>query len=85
MGRASVHASVSNRKGRCEIGSPAYALAIDCNGNFTITKESDAKDLRENCKIVGGDLIFGGDISENINLDGVEEVRGDWKHNPLSD
>ncbi|CAG9973818.1 unnamed protein product [Clonostachys byssicola] len=66
-------------------GIPAYALAIDCNGNFNITKESDAKDLRENCKIVGGDLIFGSNISENINLDGVEEVRGDWKHNPRRD
>uniref|UniRef100_A0A8H7KFM3 Receptor L-domain domain-containing protein n=1 Tax=Bionectria ochroleuca TaxID=29856 RepID=A0A8H7KFM3_BIOOC len=67
------------------ISVTSYALAIDCNGSFAIAKESDAKDLRENCKIIGGDLEFGGDISENINLDGVEEVRGDWRHNPLSD
>ncbi|CAH0054921.1 unnamed protein product [Clonostachys solani] len=61
------------------------ALAIDCNGDFTITKESDAKDLRENCKIIGGNLIFGGNISENINLDGVEEVQGSWRHHRPSD
>ncbi|VUC27577.1 unnamed protein product [Clonostachys rosea] len=61
-----------------------YALGIDCNANFTISEESDAKELRENCKIIGGDLTFEGNISENINLDGVEEVRGSWSLNPLN-
>ncbi|CAH0046769.1 unnamed protein product [Clonostachys solani] len=54
--------------------------AFDCNSNATISSIGDAKELRENCRILRGDLSFTDNITETINLDGLEEVHGVLYH-----
>ncbi|CAH0051650.1 unnamed protein product [Clonostachys solani] len=54
------------------------ASEINCNGNVAIKNSEDAKNVRENCKTIAGNLDL--DIFETCNLDGLEEVRGDVVH-----
>ncbi|KAK7230077.1 hypothetical protein V2G26_002247 [Clonostachys chloroleuca] len=54
--------------------------SFDCIGNATISSTDDAKELRENYKIVRDDLSFTNNITETINLDGLEEVHGVLYH-----
>uniref|UniRef100_A0A8H7NP86 Uncharacterized protein n=1 Tax=Bionectria ochroleuca TaxID=29856 RepID=A0A8H7NP86_BIOOC len=54
------------------------ASEINCDGNITIRNGEDAKNVRENCKTIAGNL--GLDIFETCNLDGLEEVQGDVSH-----
>ncbi|CAG9983366.1 unnamed protein product, partial [Clonostachys byssicola] len=56
----------------------SFVAAIDCNGTITITSQDDAKDVRK-CKVVGGDLKFAWNLSESIDLDGLEGVNGSVK------
>ncbi|CAH0033258.1 unnamed protein product [Clonostachys rhizophaga] len=54
------------------------ASDINCNGNVTIRNGEDAKNVRENCKTIAGNLDL--DIFETCNLDGLEEVQGNVVH-----
>jgi hypothetical protein len=54
------------------------ASEINCDGNITIRNGEDAKNVRENCKTIAGNLDL--DIFETCNLDGLEEVQGDVSH-----
>lgn len=58
------------------------ASEINCNGNVTIRNGEDAKNVRENCKAIAGNLDL--DIFETCNLDGLEEVQGDVVHQCLT-
>lgn len=55
------------------------ASEINCNGNVIIRNGEDAKNVRENCKTIAGNLDL--DIFETCNLDGLKEVQGDVLHN----
>ncbi|KPM37503.1 hypothetical protein AK830_g9059 [Neonectria ditissima] len=54
--------------------------AFNSDGDVIVQTAADAKEAREACPTIGGNLIIG-DISEQINLDGIEWVRGDLVHN----
>jgi hypothetical protein len=51
--------------------------ALDCNSNLTIRTAEDAKEIRDNCRRIEGDVTIH-DVTENtdINLDGVETITG---------
>lgn len=55
------------------------ALADSC-ANVTISNAADADAVRKNCRVIQGSLIFGKDLSESINLDGIEVVEGSIGH-----
>lgn len=45
-----------------------------------VSNAQDAEQVRNSCTTIGGDLVFGPTLSESINLDGVETVRGSICH-----
>ncbi|KAI5466743.1 hypothetical protein BGZ63DRAFT_6764 [Mariannaea sp. PMI_226] len=55
------------------------AIAIDCT-NVTIANANDAADVRKTCTVITGSLGFAKDLSVDINLDGVQEIKGDVTH-----
>lgn len=57
------------------------ALAdVDCSSDVNITSADDAKDLRESCTTLNGNLILAEDLAETINLDGLEVINGNVSH-----
>ncbi|KAI0012197.1 hypothetical protein F4779DRAFT_626118 [Xylariaceae sp. FL0662B] len=49
--------------------------AVTC-ANVTIANSDDADEVRRDCKVISGDLMFNENVTESINLDGVETVEG---------
>ncbi|KAM0429974.1 hypothetical protein ACHAPT_005979 [Fusarium lateritium] len=45
--------------------------------NVTIKTQEEADKIRKDCKTIQGDLIFDEDLSESINLEGIELIEGD--------
>lgn len=57
------------------------ALAsIDCRGNVTIASLDDAQQVRDGCREIGGDLEIMRNIPGNVDLDGLEVLRGSLFH-----
>lgn len=54
---------------------------VDCASNITIANADDAKELRDSCTTLEGNLILDHDLSETINLDGLEVIKGTIAHN----
>ena len=59
--------------------SAGVLAAVDCEHNVNIRSAANAKELRESCTVVTGDIIIDPDVSETINLDGLEEIWGDFR------
>ncbi|KAI0502745.1 hypothetical protein F5B22DRAFT_632209 [Xylaria bambusicola] len=49
-----------------------------CTENVTLSTGAEAQSLSERCKILDGSITLPGNLSESINLDGLEEIRGDF-------
>ncbi|KAI9158006.1 hypothetical protein HJFPF1_05991 [Paramyrothecium foliicola] len=60
---------------------PGSLAAIDCTGDFTVHNASVAQALRENCRVVGGRVSIPSSYTGEINLDGVEAIRGGLIYN----
>lgn len=59
---------------------PKALAAVDCASDVTITNADDAKELRESCTTLDGNIELAEGISETINLDGLEVINGDILH-----
>ncbi|KAK7419363.1 hypothetical protein QQZ08_010896 [Neonectria magnoliae] len=60
--------------------SSQAAAAVDCSGDVLITSARDAKEVRDSCTVVKGNLDLAYSLDESINLDGLERVEGDITH-----
>lgn len=56
------------------------AAGVDCDGDITIANAADAKDVREACTSVGGDVTLQKGIDEDINLDGIKSINGNFDY-----
>jgi hypothetical protein len=66
------------------LSKPALGQNIDCSQNQTISNADDARALRDECDTVEGSVEIAWDVSETINLDGIETIRGDLTHGDCS-
>ncbi|KAK5634237.1 hypothetical protein RRF57_009951 [Xylaria bambusicola] len=58
---------------------PAAAVSQStCTENVTLSTAVEARSLRERCKILDGSITLPSNLSESINLDGLEEISGDF-------
>lgn len=49
---------------------------VDCNANITIRLMSQLDQVRNECEVIGGDLILGANISGQADLNGIRKVTG---------
>ncbi|KAI1299603.1 hypothetical protein F5Y03DRAFT_249083 [Xylaria venustula] len=49
-----------------------------CTENVTMSTAAEAQSLRERCTVLDGSITLPGNLSESINLDGIEEITGDF-------
>ncbi|KAG3178392.1 hypothetical protein PC129_g25495, partial [Phytophthora cactorum] len=57
---------------------------VDCSGDVEIAGSDDAREVREACETIEGDLNLAGSFTESINLDGLKFVRGSFMHDQCS-
>lgn len=61
--------------------TPVTVLAeVDCTGNITIADGLGAREVRESCTVIEGNVHLKTDVSETINLDGIETIKGSLTH-----
>jgi hypothetical protein len=53
---------------------------IDCRSNITIADGRGARAVAESCTVIEGNLQLRNDVSETINLDGIEVIKGSITH-----
>lgn len=54
-------------------------------GNVTISSAADADAVRKSCKVITGNLVFDDFFNETVNLDGIEVVEGNVRHDTWAD
>ncbi|KAK7421585.1 hypothetical protein QQX98_002052 [Neonectria punicea] len=61
------------------------ALAkVNCIGDVVIADSDDAREVREACEIITGDITLVGSFEDSINLDGVKKIGGNFFHEQCS-
>ncbi|KAI9155086.1 hypothetical protein HJFPF1_07653 [Paramyrothecium foliicola] len=56
----------------------------NCTGNITVYDDRDIEPFRENCPVIDGYIRFATNWTGDVNLDGVEIIRGDVWHSNCS-